>query len=256
MAGFLTVADNRNLSLTFSSGVAVSRFDLMYWDASAQLARNLTQKATLGSESLDQADVARNFLGASVDQLLATEAAGQIRNVQTDGVVDYDCVSQTFNLGDLVGPTWFGGAALVNQAVTKVPFLQLAIGIVTANVTTAVTRVRFRLISRVAFDLVTAKLGTGGGQGAGSLALADATQTLLENQLYAYLSMPASAARTVTLPAEAQSTGIEFKFSNTGTASVTFAGVANAVRGNAVVPTLKNGFFYCDGTYWYGVVSA
>ena len=144
------LSDNKTAALPVPASVAFAIGDLMVYDASLHQMKPLTSVATGGSEAIDQVTVAAIFVGVSEDQrlLIETDANAQ-RVVCTDGVFDCDCPSQTFEAGDLVGATWNGGAALVNQFVTKVTGATKAIGTVVKPYTTATTTVRVRLLGQL-----------------------------------------------------------------------------------------------------------
>lgn len=260
MAGLNTLTDNRTLALPVPGSVAIARYDLTYWDAATKRVRPLTSLPTLASEALDQVNAAGKFLGFAVDARLATEVDDGFNRVfGIEGVCDYDCQSQIFSFGDLVGPTWAGGAALVNQQVTRVTNIASAVGIVIASYQgVATSRVRFRLISRYAWDLGSTQrqAGPGGSQGGGARVLADAAYQVLVSDP-PLLSMAPTSARNITLPPEGQAASFEYSFTNTGGATATFLGSAGgAVRGNGVVPAGKTCWLWCDGTFWNGLVSA
>lgn len=254
-----TLSDNKTLALPYPASTVVSRYDLVYWDATTRRVKPLTSKSTQASEALDQVDAAGRFLGWSFDQRLLTETDdGALRLVGIEGVCDIDCPSQTFALHDLVGPTWAGGTALVNQQVTRVANLISAIAIVLNDYPTPVTRVRVRLISRFCYDLVSSRLGISGPSVPPGKVLPDAAYTVLLSDPQ-QLSMAPSGARNVTLPPEALSQGNRYYFTNNAPAanSVTFLGSAGgAVKGNGVVPQNKTAVVWCDGTSWNGLVSA
>ena len=255
------LSDNKTLPLPFPASVAVARYDLMYWDTAVKRAKPLTSLATGASEALDQATVSANFLGASLDQRLSTETDdAAMRTVATEGVFDYDCPSFTPQLGNMVGVTWNGGAALVNQVVKQVTQLNLAIGLVVGVSTqsasnpwaTPTTRIRVRLLSRVCWDLAHNARSLFDGQGTGSTALADANQTLTVGS-NPFLSMIPTAARTITLPAAASSAGFAYLIANNSTTgqiiTVQDAG-ANAI---AVLTQGQRALVWCDGTTWLGL---
>lgn len=263
-----TLNDNKTRRFPFPASVAVSVGDLLYWDAAAKQAKPLTSLTTGASEAIDQATVASNFLGVSMDARLSTETdANAVRVVTLDGLFEMDCVSFTPVLGDLVGATWNGGAALVNQVVKKVSSLNLAIGIVVGIPTqaanaeqwgNATTKVLVRVISRKAYDLLTTVGDMGGMQGTGVTTLTDAAQTLTVAST-PMLNMVPTAARNVTLPAEASSAGLMFYFTNNsaGAFSVTFlASGGGSIKGNGVVGQNKTAILWCDGTNWNGHVTA
>ena len=261
------LSDNDDVGLIFPASLAVSRGDLMYWNSGTHQPYPLTSKATLASEVLDQADVVSKFVGVAWDTRLVSETStgsAAVRVAQLNGVFDADCPSQIFYPGDLVGPTWNGGAALVNQYVTKVNNIFLAIGIVCDPYNrnydqsgNAITRVRFRLISRFCFDLLSAKPGVGGSQGVGATTLADTAITLTPAS-NPFINQVPTTARNITLPVETQSAGLVFYFTNNsgGANTVTFlASGGGSIKGNGAVPQNKTAVLWNDGTNWNGCVS-
>lgn len=265
-----TLGDNRTRRFPFPASTAVSIYDLLYWDSGANQAKPLTSLTTGASEIVDQATVATKFLGVSMDVRLATEIdANAIRVVALDAICEVDVVSFTPGLGNLLGATWNGGSALVNQVMKQVTIPALAIaeviGIPTQSANAeswgnAATTVLARITSRLAFNRENQVLGLGGQQGTGATTLTDAAQTLTlaANPI---LNMVPTAARNVTLPNEALAAalGLEFFFTNNsaGAFSVTFLGSGGgSIKGNGVCPQNKTIQLWCDGTNWNGMVSA
>lgn len=123
------------------------------------LVETAAQFTDLGSKILNQMYFAANFAG------VANDARGVYDPAPTGGVVAlfpvltdvdaiYDCVSSTFEEGDMVGATEFtsgalNGTALMPQKLEKVTDPACAIGYVTQREATAVTRVHVRLISKL-----------------------------------------------------------------------------------------------------------
>lgn len=266
------LADNKTQYLPVPASVAISIGDLLYWDSTNKVVKPLTSETTLASEALDQVFIAQNFAGVAADARLATDTTSGVGVdilVITDGVFEISCPSQTFHLGNLVGATWNGGAALVNQFVTVAKGLQSAIGRVVkepnsmgGNLDPAnpVTLITVRLMSRVAFDLVTSMAGLFTLQGNGAALLTDAAQ-VLTTDTPPILNMVPTAARAVKLPVEAQSAGLVFLFTNNsgGANTVTFqTSGGGAIKGNGAVPQNKTGLFFYDQntSSWCGLVSA
>jgi len=235
--------------------------DLLYWTGS--VAQPLSSKTLLGSQVLDQAAVKPLFLGVAVSGRITAQntSVWPIDYVEAASNCLYlaDCASATWEVGDLVGVVRNSGAtALQDQQVVKVSSDNLAVGQVFRREPSAVTQVLCRLWGKgdPLGDLN--RYGLGGRQGTGVTALSDGNQTL-DPSYTPILSMVPTAARTVKLPVEAQSSGLEFRFTNlsAGANSVTFQGSAGgSINGNGVVPQNKSGIFWCDGTVWYGTVSA
>lgn len=265
-----TLNDGRTRRFPFPASTAVSIGDLLYWDAAAKQAKPLTSLTTGASEIVDQATVASKFLGVSMDARLATETdANGIRVAILDGIFEVDVVSFTPALGNLLGATWNGGAALVNQVMKQVTIPALAIARVigiptqTGNVESwgnAATTVLARVESNQCWDRDLGAFSLGGNQGIGATTLTDAAQTLTlaTNPI---LNMVPTAARNVTLPVEglANTLGLMFYFTNNsgGAFSVTFlASGGGSIKGNGVCPQNKTAILWSDGTNWNGLISA
>jgi hypothetical protein len=256
-----TEVDNLTQDWLFNVGDAIGVGDLVY-DNGSDVARPADKLTSLTTEALDQAQFAQKFIGCSQEQILAAETNSTKRfTVRVDGVMDFNCPSQTFNKGDLVG-IYSNGTNLDPQQVDKVTHPALAIGIVVKYYGSATTRVRARIVSRKTWDIVSnwASPALFDGQTvAATNTLTDANQTLTVASAM-FQKMVPTAARSVTLPKEAQSKGLTFIFWNNsgGANTVTFKksdGSTN-VDGTAGVTQGKVGIFMCDGATWYGVLSA
>lgn len=123
--------------------------DLLYWDASNNVARSFADWTEGASEAIDQAALAPLFLGMAVSQWRSTDDSTLKARFLPECYVLMTCVSSAFDVGDLVGPTWNGGSAVVSQVVKKVTDPALAIGTVVAQYTSATTEVWVRLKSRM-----------------------------------------------------------------------------------------------------------
>jgi hypothetical protein len=246
-----------NAELLNKGSEAIAVGDLLYWDNTNKCARSFSNFADLGSAALMQAAIARLFLGVSNEQALATDATQRGTRTLVDGVFVFACDSNTFEVGDYVGAS-YNVNVLRNQQVTKVLFRHLALGRVVKRYSAATTLVKCRLLSRYLSGIHARFDDVGScGQGVGVTALVDAAAVLTVDT-NPILTMVPTAARNVNLPAEAQSAGLKFYFSNqsTGAFSVTFLGSAGgAIKGNGVVPQNKTAVLWCDGTVWYGSVS-
>ena len=113
--------------------------------------------ATSGTLALQvtQALFRSTFVGASGQRKIAGVAqtgtgggAANMIRVDPDGVWEYDCVSQTFVVGQLVGPAKQTGSLLYSSTLDTVLNPNLAIGRVEATYATATTRVRVRINSK------------------------------------------------------------------------------------------------------------
>ncbi|MBN2579247.1 MAG: hypothetical protein JXB10_09670 [Pirellulales bacterium] len=130
--------------------------DLIYQDVDD--ARPASSQVDQGSEETNQEYFALRFLGVAMQRSRADETT-PIR-VATTGVFEFDCPSDTFELGDFVGPDEHAlGNALLSQQVAKVAESKLAVGRVTKRQAVAATSVLIDIRSTVM---------TGGVQGGSS----------------------------------------------------------------------------------------
>ena len=103
-----------------------------------------------------QANFITNFFGVSMQRKVANEASAhavpdnRIR-VATAAVFELDCdASDTYNVGDLVGPAKQTGNLLENQKVASVAGVTMAIGRVAEKKTsTTLTTVKVEIMSKV-----------------------------------------------------------------------------------------------------------
>jgi hypothetical protein len=99
-----------------------------------------------------QTDFQTFFAGVSMQDKLANIArvygndADNNIEIQTSGVIEMDCVQQSFNVGDYIGPAKDTGNALLNQKVDKTASSTGSIGRVT-EATNNGTTVKFFIIS-------------------------------------------------------------------------------------------------------------
>jgi hypothetical protein len=102
----------------------------------------------VGTEAGNQEAFHDAFLGVAM-QCSPEGSADPIR-VATSGVFELDCVSTTFELGDLLGADEDGaGTALLSQTVAKVATANLATARCVKRVGTAATRVLAEIVSTV-----------------------------------------------------------------------------------------------------------
>lgn len=93
-----------------------------------------------GSETGNQEAMAQTFLGVAMQRSRSGETA-PVR-VATTGVFEFDCSSDSFELGNMVGAKENAtGDALLNQQVTKVGESRYAIGRIAKRQPTATTNV-------------------------------------------------------------------------------------------------------------------
>ena len=137
------------VDFAFDGSIAVNLYDLLYHDTND--VKPASSQADAGSEAANQAAFAPLFAGLAGMARLSTDGAVTSFPAITDAIVDIDCASATFEVGDKITVVEQGsGTALENAKVTKTTDETLAIGYVVKRYASATTRVRARLISRVA----------------------------------------------------------------------------------------------------------
>jgi hypothetical protein len=120
--------------------------DLVYLDTDD--AKPASLQADQGTEPDNQSLFAGSFLGVAMQRSRSGDA-DPIR-VATTGVFEFDCPSDTYELGDLVGADESaGGTALENQQLAKVSASQYAIARVARRAATATTDVLVDIRSTV-----------------------------------------------------------------------------------------------------------
>lgn len=134
----------------FDGSIAVSVYDLMFHDTND--VKPASSQADQSSEDANQRLFAPRFAGLAGDARTASDTdAVAAFPVITDAVVEMDCASSAWEFGDLVTvDEASGGTALENQKLVKTTDPALAIGYCVKREGSATTRVRARLISRVA----------------------------------------------------------------------------------------------------------
>ena len=122
----------------------------------------------------------------------------------------------------------------------------------------ATTRIRVKFTSRLFWSHSFTRSGYGSSQGVGSKTLPGGAnyQVLVTDP--PILTMVPTAARTITLPLETISNGLQFTFVNQAATAlnITLAGSGASLVGTATVGQGKTALVQCDGTNWYSVVSA
>lgn len=126
---------------------AVAVNDLLV-DDGAGYAKKASQ-LTYASEAAAMALLAQNFVGLSKMARTALDTQQDELPVGLGYEREIDCVSSTFEVGDLVGGCANGGGtALENQKVQKVYSFDMAIGVVTKRVASAATRVQVQFLRK------------------------------------------------------------------------------------------------------------
>ena len=122
--------------------------DLVYQDAGA--VQSAGDQADQSSEAANQEAFHDGFAGVALQQSRAGDS-DPIR-VATTGVFEFACLSNTFEVGDLIGvDEASSGTALENQVVASVATPNLAIGRCAKRVTAADTRVLVDIVSTVLY---------------------------------------------------------------------------------------------------------
>jgi hypothetical protein len=120
--------------------------DMVYLDLDD--AKPASSQADQGSETANQQLFHDNFAGIAM-QASPSGTSGPIR-VATTGVFEFDCLSTTLEIGDLMGADENGaGTALLNQTVAKVTTANAGIGRCAKRLNPAGTRVLVDVVSSV-----------------------------------------------------------------------------------------------------------
>jgi len=128
--------DTNPVMAAVDSGQVIEVGDLVWLNTDD--ARPASQQADQGSEDLNQQLFALNFLGVAMQRSRNGDTA-PIR-VATTGVFEFVCPSETFEIGDLIGPSEdASGTALADQQVEGVTTHITAIGRCARRQTVAVT---------------------------------------------------------------------------------------------------------------------
>lgn len=189
----------------FVGSLAIAVNDLCYYNGSSTIypASSQTDQGTLEA---NQRLFARNFCGRSCDHRNAADPAVTNFPIQERWTEEVECVSATFNVGDLVGACEnSGGTALVNAKVRKVTDRSLAIGRVLKYYASATTRVLVEFVSNV--DPGQIQRPECGGV---EVVTADRTVLAAESGM---TYNTAGAAGTVTFAMPAATVGLKFRFS-------------------------------------------
>jgi hypothetical protein len=130
--------DTNPVVAAVDSATVIEIGDLLLQDVDD--ARPASNQTAQGTEAANQEALAGKFLGVAMQRSRSGETA-PIR-VATTGVFEFDCPSDTFELGDLVGADEnAAGSALLNQQVAPVSANACAIGRVAKRQPTSTTSV-------------------------------------------------------------------------------------------------------------------
>jgi hypothetical protein len=128
------------------SGTIIEIGDLVLLDADD--AKPASSQVDQGTEAANQQLFHDVFLGVAM-QASPSGAAQPIR-VATAGVFEFDCLSTTLEVGDLLGPDEnAGGSALLNQTVAEVTSANAAVGRCVKRLNPAGTKVLVDIVSSV-----------------------------------------------------------------------------------------------------------
>lgn len=130
------------------SADVIEHGDLLYLSGGAK-PRPASAFPISGDAAYNELSFAQHFLGVSAQ----ASAAGDTKDLtfHSHGEFEFDCASQTFQLGQMVAPLQTAGA-LVDQSVQKTSNPGKAIGKVVQAYTNATTRVVVRINSRLLGD--------------------------------------------------------------------------------------------------------
>jgi len=138
--------DTNPVQLPVADSTMVEIGDLIY--QASGLGRPASLLADLGTEAANQEAFHDAFVGIAM-QASPSGVADPIR-VATTGVFEFDCLSMTAEIGDLVGADEdITGTELMPQLVAKVATANLAIGRCAKRLNPAGTRVLVEVVSTV-----------------------------------------------------------------------------------------------------------
>ena len=205
--------------------------------------------AELGSEPLNQQYAAARFAGVCEVGMASADTGDVLVDANPLRVWTFTCPSDTWEVGDLVGPSEdSGNDDLEDQVVEKVTNVAEAIGRCAERVASAATTVKVVLFSAVAGfrGLLTGGVSLDDGINVQTLA---ATLTLTALSPRTQILDPGGAARTVTLPAEAEA--ISFLIVNAGDGDEPLTVNNDAGTKQALIERHGSARFVSDGTSWF-----
>ncbi len=140
-------ATRRSVTAAYDGSLAVDLYDLMFLDSDD--AKPASSAADTSTELGNQQAFGPRFVGLAGEAKLAVDPVGDIK-ILTDVQAEFDCVSETHEVGDLVTvDEAASGTALENQKLVVTTDRTAAIGYVIKRDATAASRVQVRLISRL-----------------------------------------------------------------------------------------------------------
>ncbi len=222
--------------------------DLVYFDSN-----ELKPAIMLGdqaSEQANQALLAASFAGVAM-QASPAGMTDPVR-VAADGVFQFNCPSGTWEIGDLVGASEnSGGDGLLAQQVEPVSRPENAIGYVAQREAGAVTTVKVRLLSRVASPLQFLRLEQ--RQQSSVATMTEHITLTADDARIQVLDPDDVSGRSITLPPEAASAGLDFLIHNTADGDESLVIKNDAAGTICVIGQNETGYLYCDGTTWRGM---
>src|SRR5437868_857546 len=93
-----------NTNLTHKGSEEASQNDLLWWDSANHCVRSAEFFADAGTAAATQAAFAALFAGISKSAQDSTDSTGRIARVIVDTVMDFDCESSTYAIGNYVAP--------------------------------------------------------------------------------------------------------------------------------------------------------
>ncbi|RIK82848.1 MAG: hypothetical protein DCC67_06565 [Planctomycetota bacterium] len=138
--------DTNPVMLPVADSTVIEIGDLVYQAGGS--ARPASMLADLGTEAANQEAFHDGFVGVAM-QASPDGSADPIR-VATSGVFEFDCLSMTADVGDLIGVDEDGGGTeLLNQVVAKVATANLAVGRCAKRINPAGTKALVEIVSTV-----------------------------------------------------------------------------------------------------------
>jgi hypothetical protein len=138
--------DTNPVMLPVASSTVIEIGDFVYQSSGS--AMPASELADVGTEAGNQEAFHDAFVGVAM-QASPSGVANPIR-VATSGVFEFDCLSTTAEVGDLVGVDEEGtGTELTDQMVAKVAGANLAVGRCAKRVNPAATRLLVEIVSTV-----------------------------------------------------------------------------------------------------------
>jgi hypothetical protein len=138
--------DTSPVTLPVDSATVIEIGDLVYLDTDD--AKPASAQADQGTEAANQQLFHDSFAGIAMQASPSGET--QPIRVATTGVFEFDCVSTTFEVGDLIGADENGaGTALEGQVAAAVAGVDAAIGRCAKRLNPAGTRVLVDVVSTV-----------------------------------------------------------------------------------------------------------